>query len=76
MKQVDASLGLWEVELPLKEGTVKFRSGDNWRQNWGGIEFPEGQAMYYWKNIPVRAGHYRIRLNLSTKTYTFTTLPE
>ena len=76
MRQVDARRGLWEAELTLKDGTVKFRTGDNWRQNWGGKDFPAGQAMYYGRNIPVKAGRYRIRLDLLEKTYEFIDLPE
>ena len=67
---------IWEADLALKDGTVKFRTGESWRQNWGGSSFPEGPAMFYWSNIPVRAGRYHISLNLADKTYRFARLPE
>ncbi len=62
---------IWETDLFLKDGTVKFRTRDSWNQNWGGKEFPKGKAIFYWDNIPVKAGNYHIIFNLSEKTYEF-----
>ncbi len=71
MTLTDRENSIWETELSLKEGTVKFRTRDSWNQNWGGSGFPEGEAVFFGGNIPVEAGRYRIILNLSEKTYTF-----
>ncbi len=67
----DAEHSIWEIDLTLKDGTIKFRTRDSWNQNWGGNDFPKGEAIYYWENIPVTAGNYHIILNLSEKTYEF-----
>ena len=63
---------IWEADVVLKNGFVKFREGENWYFNWGGDEFPKGSTLaYYGNNIPVKAGKYRVILNLSEKTYQF-----
>ncbi len=75
MKLVNKDKSIWEVELELKKGTVKFRTRDSWNENWGGDTFPKGKAIYFWENIPVEeAGRYRVILNLSEKTYEFNKL--
>lgn len=71
LKLSNAEKSIWETDLFLKNGTVKFRTRDSWNQNWGGKEFPKGDAIYYWDNIPVVAGNYHIIFNLSEKTYEF-----
>jgi hypothetical protein len=72
MTLTNAELSLWETDLYLKKGTVKFRTRNNWKQNWGGKSFPRGNAIFYWENIPVEEGYYHIELNLMDKTYSFT----
>jgi hypothetical protein len=62
---------IWEEDVELKNGSVKFRDGDNWYFNWGGDKFPEGRILSYGNNIPVKAGKYHVVLNLSEKTYQF-----
>ncbi|MDB4270476.1 DUF6090 family protein [bacterium] len=63
---------IWEADVVLKNGFVKFREGENWYFNWGGDEFPEGNTQaYYGNNISVKAGKYHVILNLSEKTYQF-----
>jgi hypothetical protein len=63
---------IWEADVVLKNGSVKFREGENWYFNWGGDEFPEGSTLaHFGNNIPVKAGKYRVILNLSEKTYQF-----
>jgi len=71
MKLIDARQGLWETTLELKNGTVKFRTRNSWNENWGGNSFPEGKLLFYGENIPVKAGRYRISLNLKDNTYRF-----
>lgn len=77
MNRIDKKNSVWEAELYLKEGTVKFRCNDSWLRNWGGIygdtTFPAGAAMPDGDNIPIEvAGTYHIKLDLSTYTYEFT----
>ncbi len=63
---------IWEADVLLKNGSVKFREGENWYFSWGGDEFPEGSTLaHFGNNIPVKAGKYRVLLNLSKKTYQF-----
>ncbi len=62
---------IWEADVVLENGSVKFRNGENWYSNWGGDKFPVGNIMSYGNNIPVKAGKYHVILNLSEKTYQF-----
>jgi hypothetical protein len=72
MVNTDIANSIWEIEMYLKKGLVKFRCRDSWSQNWGGDSFPEGNADYDGGNIQVtEAGNYRITLNLSENSYTF-----
>jgi len=76
MRRTDAKNSIWETELFLKEGTIKFRCNDSWLRNWGGSFggniFPSGSATADGNNIPVKAGKYHIKLNLSDYSYEFT----
>jgi hypothetical protein len=76
MQRTNVKNSIWEAELVLKEGTVKFRCNDSWLRNWGGNyseeQFPSGSATPDGDNIPVKAGKYHIKLNLSNYTYEFT----
>jgi hypothetical protein len=62
---------IWEADLFLSDGFVKFREGENWNFNWGGEDFPAGSSISYGNNIKVSAGNYHLVFNLSDKTYTF-----
>jgi hypothetical protein len=63
---------IWEIDLFLKVGRLKFRCRDSWSQNWGGDTFPNGEAVYFGGDIPVsEAGNYHIILNLSKNSYDF-----
>ncbi len=76
MRRTDAKNSIWETELYLKEGTLKFRCNDSWLRNWGGSFggdiFPSGSATPDGNNIPIKEGKYHIKLNLSNYTYEFT----
>jgi hypothetical protein len=78
MKRTDAENSIWEAELYLKKGTVKFRCNDSWLRNWGsrfGAEnYLSGEAMPDGDNIAVEEGTYHIKLDLSNYTYEFTKL--
>lgn len=72
MKLMDAEKSIWEVEVYLTKGAVKFRTRDSWSTNWGGKTFPKGNTIYFGDNIDInREGKYRVRLNLSENTYEF-----
>ena len=72
----DAKKGVWELELYLKNGHLKFRSDNNWTHNWGGTEFPKARAKYWGSNIPITEGNYHIILNLTENTYEFIKLDD
>ncbi len=69
--QTDLKNSIWEIDLYLKKGTVKFRCRDSWNQNWGGMSFPKGKAEPDGDNIHVEEGNYHVTLNLSANTYEF-----
>ena len=71
MNLIDEQKSIWELEIELKSGHVKFWNSDSWTHNWGGTDFPKGKAVYYQENIPVKAGKYKITLNLDENTYHF-----
>jgi hypothetical protein len=78
MKRTDAENSIWEAELYLKKGTVKFRCNDSWLRNWGSHygrdNYLSGDAMPDGDNIAVEEGTYHIKLDLSNYTYEFTKL--
>ena len=72
MTLIDEDQSIWEIEMYLKKGRVKFRCRDSWALNWGGDNFPHGKAEFEGGDIPVtEAGKYRIILNLTKNTYEF-----
>ena len=72
MTLIDEDQSIWEIELYLKVGRVKFRCRDSWAQNWGGTSFPKGKADFEGQDISVtESGNYRVILNLTTNTYEF-----
>lgn len=78
MQRTDPNNSIWETELFLKKGTVKFRSNDSWLRNWGGNfgeeSYLAGDAMPDGINIAVEEGTYHIKLDLSNFTYEFNKL--
>lgn len=75
LQRIDAENSIWEAELYLKKGTVKFRCNDSWLRNWGcnyGEEsYLSGDAIPDGNNIFVEEGTYHIKLDLSNYTYEF-----
>jgi len=65
------SKAVWEGDIILSDGSLKFREGENWNFNWGGDAFPSGNTYSYGDNIKVKSGSYHVILNLSEKTYEF-----
>jgi|APTNR8051073442_1049403.scaffolds.fasta_scaffold00003_178 hypothetical protein len=66
----------WTVTVYLTTGgEVKFRSADDWPDNWGGNSFPTGTGVYGGGNIALGAaasGYYKVDFNDVTLAYTFT----
>jgi hypothetical protein len=69
---IDKAKTIWESDVDLKGGFVKFREGGDWTLNWGGKGFPEGNAIWYGDNIEVDEGRYHVTFNLNDRTYQFT----
>ena len=66
------TLGIWELEVALKIGELKFRANDDWKYNWGGGAFPDGEAVFYGYNIPIsQTGIYHITFDLNNFQYKF-----
>lgn len=80
MTLADEENSIWEIELYLKVGKVKFRCRDSWAQNWGvrgHEEFPKGRAVQDGRDINIpEAGTYRVILNLTENTYEFIKIEE
>ena len=73
----ETDFAVFETELFLKKGMVKFRCNDSWIKNWGGDTFPEGEAISDGINIKVdQPGQYHIRLDLNQNSYYFLKLSE
>jgi hypothetical protein len=71
MVQEDINKNVWKTTLELGEGAVKFRCRNSWSQNWGGSSFPQGEAVWFGRNIRVEPGKYHIVLDLDNNTYSF-----
>lgn len=71
MALTNPELGIWELNVHLEDGLLKFRNDNSWLLNWGGVEFPKGYTTFYGGNIPVKKGYYHIILNLTENTYEF-----
>jgi len=68
----DIENDIWEINLYLKEGRVKFRCRDSWAQNWGNNDFPTGIGELDGRNIVVNeAGNYHIVFKPITGEYEF-----
>lgn len=71
MKNISNRNSLWKIKLQLENGEIKFRNGNDWSQNWGGDNFPSGEANWFGNNIYVKKGYYEITLDLIKKSYKF-----
>lgn len=75
MIETDFDRSIWELELHLKKGAVKFRCRDSWAINWGGDTFPDGIGYQDGPDITIpKEGLYHVTLNLTEKTYSFVKL--
>ena len=73
MVQTDQVNNIWEIDLYLKKGEVKFRCNDSWNIYWASIFFPKGYGLLYdYGNIPVtKAGNYHVIFKPVTGEYEF-----
>ncbi len=62
---------IWQIDIDLGAGSVKFRESGSWVKNWGGVGFPEGETYYWGEDIVVEPGRYRVTLDLDKKRYRF-----
>jgi hypothetical protein len=63
---------IWEVDIYLLKGVIKFRCNDSWAQNWGGNDFPEGFGFQDGPDITIpEAGNYHIIFKPETGEYEF-----
>ena len=69
MELIDKKKSIWKIEIELVPGVIKFRNGNSWNQNWGGIEQLNGAVLFFGKNIPVQKGYHEIKLNIVEKVY-------
>lgn len=72
MELTNSEKQIWEADVFLNDGDVKFRTRDSWLVNWGGKDFPKGKTIYFGDNIEVKKGYYHVVLNLIDNTYEFT----
>lgn len=63
---------VWEAELELVDGEVKFRTDPLWTLDWGRGGGGSGTLGFMGPNIPVEAGHYRVRMDIREGTVRFT----
>jgi starch-binding outer membrane protein SusE/F len=57
------------------DGVLKFRQDDLWDNNWGGIAFPSGTAIFNGQDIAIVAGTYTLTFNIQTLAYSFVGTP-
>lgn len=57
--------------VTITDGEAKFRADDDWANNWGASDFPEGLGFKNGPNVPVTAGTYVVSFNSGTGEYKF-----
>lgn len=78
----DIEKSIWELDIYLLKGLIKFRCRDSWQQNWGAIPdndnvFPKGLGIQEGSDIIIpEAGNYHVTLNLTTNMYEFIKLED
>lgn len=74
MANVSEDDSVWEIEQDFVDGFVKFRADQDWVLNWGRGDFDADKLAFAGGNIPVRAGRYRVRIDIREHTMRFTRL--
>ena len=72
MVRTDVDKDIWELDIYLLKGNIKFRCRDSWAQNWGNIDFPKGIGFHDGPDIPVpEEGNYHVIFKPVTGEYEF-----
>ena len=71
MQATSSQHDVWEIEIILTDGFLKFRSDPNWTLDWGRGELNPDKLVLKGADMPVKAGHYRITIDLEESTYQF-----
>jgi len=77
MNQNPNNPDVWQIDVSLTDGELKFRANHDWAVNWGGDSlnvFPSGTGVPNGANFVVPAGDYRITFNTNTLEYNFVEL--
>jgi hypothetical protein len=61
----------WRAVVTLTDGELKFRADGDWAVNWGGEDFPFGDAIFNGPNIQATAGEYLVVFNTVNLAYAF-----
>lgn len=72
MELSDPVKAIWEKRISLKDGGLRFREGNSALVHWGSTLKMDGNLLYSGREIPVKAGVYDVRINLTDLTYSFT----
>ncbi|HEB61782.1 MAG TPA: SusF/SusE family outer membrane protein [Bacteroidetes bacterium] len=65
---------VWQADVSLIDGELKFRANHDWGLNWGGDSlntFPSGVGIPNGANLVVPAGDYRVTFNTNTLEFNF-----
>jgi len=71
LTQSSSDPNVWEGNITLGEGEIKFRANDDWIIDWGGSAFPMDTAVLKGDNITVVPGDYLVTFNTETLVYEF-----
>lgn len=73
MTCTDPGQGIWEVDISLKTGRIKFRDRNTWKDNWGsffnGRATLTGPLTREGSDILVEAGFYHVQINIMEGSY-------
>lgn len=72
MLLTDVENDIWELDIYLLKGAIKFRCRDSWAINWGAGDFPKGVGFFDGPDIIVaEEGNYHIIFKPVTGEYEF-----
>jgi hypothetical protein len=77
MVRTDSENDIWELDIYLLQGNVKFRCRDSWAQNWGNSDFPKGTGYQDGPDISIpEEGNYHVIFKPATGEYEFIKLDD
>jgi hypothetical protein len=71
MKKNSQDDNIWQLKTELLNGKVKFRTDADWTFDWGSSQSKNTELIFKGADIPVKAGHYIVRIDISKNTYEF-----